>query len=437
MKTIQIFLFLFLSHTIFAQANLLQSGPMVGYSTMREVLLWVQTKESAEVSFDYWIKGTNRAKVFHTASTMTSKAGAYTAHLVADEVQQGHRYEYELLINKKPVKLPYPTEFQSQELWQYRHDPPTFTVALGSCAYVNEPEYDRPGRPYGSHYEIFTAIHEKRPDAMLWLGDNVYTREGDFTETGFYHRYTHTRSLSEMQPLLASTHNYATWDDHDFGPNDLDASFVHKELALRTFKLFWGNPSYGINGHPSVISNFTFNDMEFFGLDNRYYRSANSRKTGERTMLGEEQLQWLVSRLAESRAPFKFVMVGGQVLNTAAVYENYVRLFPKERERLLTLIEQEGIKGVVFLTGDRHHTELSGYKNKAGNMVYDLTVSSLTAGTPSKLTEKNDHLIDGTVVLTQNFGILTFTGPRKKRVMNIKIFDSMGKELWSKDLKAE
>ncbi len=434
MKVIQFVLLLLAANSIFAQANLLQSGPMVGYSTMREVLLWVQTKESAEVSFDYWIKGTNRAKVFHTASVMTSKAGAFTAKLIADEVQQGHRYEYELRINNIPVPRPYPTEFQSQELWQWRHDPPDFTVAVGSCAYVNEPEYDRPGRPYGSHYEIFTSIHEKRPDVMLWLGDNVYTREGDFSETGFYHRYTHTRSLPEMQPLLASTHQYAIWDDHDFGPNDLDGSSVLKELALRTFKLFWGNQTYGINGHPSVISNFKFNDIEFFGLDNRYYRSANTRKTGKRQMFGEEQLQWLISRLAESQAPFKIIMAGGQVLNTAPVYENYIHLFPEERKRLLELIEKENIKGVVFLSGDRHFTELSAYKNKAGNMVYDLTASSLTAGTPNKITEQNDHLVEGTVYLKNNFAMLTFKGPRKKRVMNITIYDSDGKQVWTKDI---
>ncbi len=32
----------------------IQSGPMVGYSEMREVLLWVQTKQAAKVKFMYW-----------------------------------------------------------------------------------------------------------------------------------------------------------------------------------------------------------------------------------------------------------------------------------------------------------------------------------------------------------------------------------------------
>jgi alkaline phosphatase D len=47
-----IFLFIFItSISLFSQKEILQSGPMVGYSTMKEVLLWVQTNEAAEVHF--------------------------------------------------------------------------------------------------------------------------------------------------------------------------------------------------------------------------------------------------------------------------------------------------------------------------------------------------------------------------------------------------
>ena len=34
--------------------DLINSGPMVGYSTMQEVLLWVQTSENAKVHFEYY-----------------------------------------------------------------------------------------------------------------------------------------------------------------------------------------------------------------------------------------------------------------------------------------------------------------------------------------------------------------------------------------------
>ena len=48
-----------------------------------------------------------------------------------------------------------------------------------------------------------------------------------------------------MQPLLARTHNYAIWDDHDFGPNDSDRSSAIKAITLEAFKDSWPNPSYG------------------------------------------------------------------------------------------------------------------------------------------------------------------------------------------------
>ena len=38
----------------------LQSGPMVGYSDMREVMLWAQTKQPANVQIRYWEQGRPR-----------------------------------------------------------------------------------------------------------------------------------------------------------------------------------------------------------------------------------------------------------------------------------------------------------------------------------------------------------------------------------------
>lgn len=230
---------------------------MVGYSEMREALLWVQTKSSAKVQFSYWEQG-NPNESHLTDAKITSKNNAFTAKLIADQVQPGKRYEYELRINDEPLKFSYPTTFQTQTLWQWRTDAPDFTMALGSCTYVNEPPYDCPGTPYGGEYQIFNAIHQQRPDAMLWLGDNTYLREVDwFTRTGILARYTHTRSLPEMQPLLASAHNFAIWDDHDFGPDNSDASFMQKDLTLEAFQLFWGNLTYGINGKRGTTSSFS------------------------------------------------------------------------------------------------------------------------------------------------------------------------------------
>ncbi len=402
---------------------------MVGYADMKEVLLWVQTTGEANVQFAYWEEG-KEVDLFLTEQIHTVKENAYIAKIVADRVLPGKTYQYALFINDQKLTFDYPTRFKTQQLWQWRTDPPDFSVALGSCAYINETPYDRPGTPYGGDYQIFTSIQAKNPDVMLWLGDNTYLREVDWnTRTGIFHRYTHTRSLPEMQPLLASRPNYAILDDHDYGSNDSDRSFIHKDITKEAFELFWGNPGFGIEGE-GLTSKFQFNDIEFFLLDDRTFRSPNHLKAGKKTILGKQQLEWLMDALASSKSPFKMIAIGGQVLNTAAVFENYANHHAEERAYLLKRIEEENITGVIFLTGDRHHSELSKYTNKAGNVVYDLTVSPLTAGASKKVDDVNEYRVPNTLVMQHNFGVLDFSGPRKARVLHIQIYDADGQALW-------
>ncbi len=419
-----------------AQHKNLQSGPMVGYTDMMEVLLWVQTKQEATVAFEYW-ETTSPKTIFKTDFVRTEKGSGFTAKGIADKVLPGRTYQYRLVIDNKPVTLPYPTEFKTQTLWQWRTDPPPFSMATGSCAYTNDEPYDRPGKPYGADSQIFTSIHAKKPDLMLWLGDNVYLREVDwFTKTGMLYRYTQARSQPELQPLLASTSHYAIWDDHDFGPNDSDGSFVHKDMSRDVFKNFWGNPTYGFEDKRGITTFFQYADVEFFLLDDRYFRTANRCEScPDRMMLGKQQLEWLKEALAASYAPFKVIACGGQVLTTNKASETYINLYPAERDSILAHIEREDIKGVVFLTGDRHFSELSAMKNARGNWVYDLTVSPLSAGPYATANETvNDYRVEGTLVGQRNFAMLNFSGPRKSREMKIDLYDSNGQPLWTRTI---
>ncbi|GIW22754.1 MAG: hypothetical protein KatS3mg068_1761 [Candidatus Sericytochromatia bacterium] len=64
-----------------------------------------------------------------------------------------------------------------------------------------------------------------------------------------------------------------------------------------------------------VFTKFEWSDVEFFLLDNRYYKSPNNRVTGEKTLLGKEQINWLIDSLVNSKATFKIIAMGVQVLN--------------------------------------------------------------------------------------------------------------------------
>jgi alkaline phosphatase D len=422
-----------------AQKSRLKSGPMLGYVEMREALLWAQTTEAATVHFEYW--PVDKPKERHkTERIKTEKATGFTAHCVADQVEPGITYAYELRINKKRVALPYPTTFKTQPLWQWRSDPPAFTMLAGSCNYVNDAPYDRPGKPYGSEHQIFTSMAKQNADIMLWLGDNTYLREPDWsTRTGVIHRYTNDRSLPEMQPFLASTAHYAVWDDHDYGPNDSDRSWVHAPMSLEVFKMFWGNPTYGVAGQPSCATQFKYMDVDFFLLDNRTFRSPNYCDVcPEKTQLGAEQREWLLDALAASTAPFKIVALGGQLLSTNEGAEAYKHYHAAERDTILNRIEREGVKNVIFINGDRHFAEMSQLTNSKGNVLYELTTSPLTSGAYKECEkEKNEHRIAGTLFGGHNFAALRFSGPRTARVLDITLYGTDGQEIWKKSIASQ
>ncbi|MEL6630901.1 MAG: alkaline phosphatase D family protein [Bacteroidota bacterium] len=417
-------------------ADLLLSGPMVGYTEMREAMLWVQTNGPAQVYFEYKEKD-SEAKPFRTERYTTTSENVYTAHLVANSVQPGKTYEYTLFINGKAVERPYPTTFKTPPLWQFRTDPPTMRIALGSCTFINDEAYDRPGKGYGDGYQIFESIRKQTPDLMLWLGDNIYLREADFySKTGILHRYTHTRKTPEMQALLASTSNYAIWDDHDYGPNNSDYTFRERDFTLEAFKYFWGNPGYGVQGQKGTTTMFERGDAQFFMLDNRYFRDPNNKKTGARSILGKEQLDWFTDALISSNATWKFVAIGGQVLNSYPGYENYAAISPEERLHIINTIFNEGIRNVIFLTGDRHHSEVSKMERN-GITIYDITTSPLTSGSHDAEKEPNSYRVQGSQIGVRNFSVMEITGERLSRKLALKFYDSDGKELYTYDIEAQ
>jgi alkaline phosphatase D len=441
MKSRKYFLLLFsiiFSQFSFSQQSLISSGPMPGYSEMKEVAIWLQTKSQADVLIKYRIQGTQ--KEFLTNKVKTQKETAFTALLIADTLEPGNIYHYDVYVNGIKETLPFETTFKTQKLWKWRSDAPNFSFLMGSGAYINEKKYDRPGDGYGGNYEIYNAMAKENPDFMLWLGDNVYLREPDWNSwTGIVHRYTQARETSELRSFISSTHNYAILDDHDFGPNDSDRSFWNKNQTMKAFELFWANPSYGVGNINGAITSFEYADCEFFLLDNRYYRTPNKRKTGEKTQLGEEQLQWLFDNIASSNAKFKFVVMGGQFLSTSGVYEAYSSNgFGQERQKIIDFIYDEEIKNVVFLTGDVHFSEIAVLRENEKPTIWDITASPLNSGFNSHANEQNNTLrIPESVIMERNYTQIKVIGNKEERHLEINYFNTDGELIYNLEIKPE
>jgi alkaline phosphatase D len=429
-------IFVFVAGFVQAQENksLLEAGPMLGYVEMQEANLWIQTTKPASFELIYWKKGEKGAskKVFDS-STMALESN--TAHIKLTDLDYGTTYQYELSIDEKKVDLPYDTEFTTQQLWQWRKPAPNFSVAMGSCLYINDSEFDRPGTPYGKDTEILTHINNQHPDMMLWLGDNVYYREPDFySKKRLDYRFKDARNTPAMQPLLANVINIATWDDHDYGPNNSDRSYRLREEALDIFKRYWANPGYGTKDTKGVFTKYKYNDVEFFLMDDRYHRAPNQLKKEDKAFFGEAQLQWLMDSLAGSNATFKVIVVGNQATNKMNTHESFTA-YPGEQEKLMNFLAEHDIPGVLFLSGDRHFTELLKTDRKDSYPIYEFTSSPLSSGTYGNLKEskeyENPQRVEGTLVFDdQNFGMMHVKGDEDNRRLVLETYGSDGEKLW-------
>lgn len=410
------------------------SGPMLGYKTMREAAVWVQTQKSQEVIFTYSPKNKRENDVVMRYNT--EEEDGFTHTFVAKNLEPGTSYTYEIKLAKDPNGSK-SGEFSTQKLWQHRTNPPDFSFVFGSCAYLNDMKYDRPGDPYGQGIQIFNAIAQQPADFMLWLGDNIYLREADYMSvSGMHYRYTHMKSHPSLQTLWGKMHHYAIWDDHDYGPNDADRSFINKEESLLAFQNFWANPPSHPTGVEGIATMFSYNDLDFFLLDNRFNRSPNKRKNTQRQILGDAQIEWLIDALTTSKASFKIIAIGGQLLSPAAVYENHAT-YPEERKKIIDLIGAEGIKNVVVLSGDRHKSELTKMTLENGIELYDYTSSPLSSKAYNSINEGNHLRIEGTHVSTQNFGMIEVSGPISARKLNLKAIDHKGNLLWNHSIEKQ
>ena len=98
------------------------------------------------------------------------------------------------------------------------------------------------------------------------------------------------------------------------------------------------------------------------------------------SMLGESQWKWLESVLTTSTADFHVIISSVQILTSNPVVESWSH-FPLEKKRFIDLLKKTDPPGLVFLSGDVHHGELSRavVKRESGDSLWvEVTSSGMT-----------------------------------------------------------
>jgi alkaline phosphatase D len=447
MKNVVIIIsFLLAVVTSFAQDPLLISGPMIGNVEHRSAIIWYEVNQDVkQATIRYWQE--NNTDYFFEVDYVGELGKTYNPiHFELGKLMMATKYQYELRLNGKILTTPTPTFFTTKDLWEWRRPAPDFSFLMGSCTYINDKPYDRPEKAYGQDPVIFRTMADMPSDFMLWLGDNVYFRESDYSSVaGMSYRYSYQRRHPDIQLLLKSRPNFAIWDDHDYGSNDGNKTFALKESSLVLFKNYWGNKSYGEKDNEGIYSTFQQSDCEFFLTDNRYYRCPNQIKDSiggnpncAKEFFGKEQLSWLKNSLLSSDATFKFIAVGNQVLNDNTDKES-MRHYTCEFNELIAFITDYKIEGVVFLTGDRHFSEVNFYQPNKGYKLYDITSSPLTSGVVN-LTGKpelnNPNRVPNTLVAENNFTRISVEGQGVDRKLKMITLNKLGEVKAEFELKA-
>ncbi len=305
-------------------------------------------------------------------------------------------------------------------------------IAFGSCAKQDQPQ------------PIWDTIIEQRPDLFLFIGDNIYADTDNMSVMRA--KYRKLAEQPGYRKLLATCPVLAVWDDHDYGRNDAGVEYPQKVESQRTFLEFFNVPQDSpTRRRPGIYDAKVFGPhgkrVQVILLDTRYFRSPLKRHPQGRpegrgpyipsddptaTMLGEAQWQWLREQLKQP-AEVRVIVSSIQVIPDEHGWECWGNL-PRERDRLLRLIADTQAGGVIFISGDRHHAELSRLVEDGRYPLYDLTSSGLNLGDGSGVNEPNRYRVGPTVVRrVPNFGLITIDWQESQPSIRLQVHNAEGK----------
>lgn len=409
----------FLQDTTASTGDLI-GQPMIGAVTDHSAQLLVLTDQYEPLHVAYWAEGTTdtlHAVLTPSATDTLRRRIIYYYAQRLDGLRA--RTTYEVRVGSTP---PSAVRFTTAPIPGQAAD---FAFQIGSCAAPFTGWFF----PFNRANRIFDRMTAQPADFMVWMGDNVYYMLNEWNSTQkMVRKNLEYRTHPKISRFLNSRPQWATWDDHDFGPNDAESQFHNKDEALRLFQQFWRNDQWGLPHAPGVFGQFSYGDADFFLLDSRYYRADST------SMLGKAQLEWLKISLLQSQATFKFIVSGTQLLPhmKAEDFGDY----PQEKADFLAFLRDNDIKGVVLLSGDTHYAELSKLDRPGTYPLYEMTASALTSPYFAGSSKGQTLRMAGTLYTARNFGVIALSGEGDSRTCTLRLMDAQGQQVWHLPIKA-
>ena len=295
------------------------------------------------------------------------------------------------------------------------------TIAFGSCNHQNKEQI------------LWDDIISEDPNLWIWLGDNIYA---DTNDMDLMNKYYQLQKLnSEYKKLLKDTKVIGTWDDHDYGENDIGKKYKYKNESQQLFLDFLDieddDPRRNQEGvYHTYIINENDISIKIFILDTRYFRDDIKRncffgykENKDGTILGKAQWEWLEKELEKSESEINIIVSSIQVIPTQHKFEKWAN-FPNERTKLFNIIKENNRKNTFIISGDRHIGEISKITYE-GIDLYEVTSSGLTNKWRIKKNDPNQFRLNS-IVYELNYGTIDIYKNNDKLILELNIKSNNG-----------
>lgn len=165
--------------------------------------------------------------------------------------------------------------------------PYDFSIAVSSDASV------------GSNALVFEAVEARDPDLLFHLGGLHYADIVSNEVSEYRAAYRTALTRPRQASLYRNVSSVYIWDDHDFGGNDSDSTYIGRASAKEAYLEYVPHhPLESDSPETGLYRAFTLGRVRIIVTDARFHRSPKTDADGPaKTMLGPTQKEWLKAEL--------------------------------------------------------------------------------------------------------------------------------------------
>lgn len=301
--------------------------------------------------YEFEIKITEEASkntVSSQKTTLTAENN-FQSKTMFKNLKPATKYTYQIFPNgsSSPVSFALFTTFDTKAM--------SYKFVFGSCSET------------GSNSPIFNTILKENPLFYLQIGDLHYENIDSNCSERFHQAYQSVFTSPSQSALYKNVPLIYIWDDHDFGPNNSDATNPCKIESIAAYKSQVPHYPLVFDKMDGPISqSFEVGRVLFVLTDIRSQKVRPEYIDCERTKVGtnfgnDAHLQWFLDAMFQAKNEGKVVAwISSYPWINAPGGPNYKCKesdnwggYPEERQQIANFIKQHNIP-VFILSGDAH-----------------------------------------------------------------------------------